>query len=162
MIANSQGRLQDRRPLSIIDIGSNSIRLVVYEGLARSPTVLFNEKMLAGLGRGIVSTGKLDPEAVTRSMEEFRRFRSLSAQAGAEKMYVLATAAAREAGNGPDFIQRAEEVLGTEIRVLSGRQEATYSALGIICGFQPAGGIAGDLGGGSLELVEVAGETVGD
>ncbi|MBN9241485.1 MAG: exopolyphosphatase [Mesorhizobium sp.] len=162
MLADSQGRLQDRRPLSIIDIGSNSIRLVVYEGLARSPTVLFNEKMLAGLGRGIVSTGKLDPEAVTRSMEEFRRFRSLSEQAGAERMYVLATAAAREAVNGPDFIQRAEEVLGTEIRVLTGRQEARYSALGIICGFHPADGVAGDLGGGSLELVDVAGEAVGD
>jgi exopolyphosphatase/guanosine-5'-triphosphate,3'-diphosphate pyrophosphatase len=162
MLANSQGRLQDRRPVSIIDIGSNSIRLVIYEGLARSPTVLFNEKMLAGLGRGIVSTGRLDPEAVTRSMEEFRRFRSLSGQAGADRMYVLATAAAREAVNGPDFIHRAEEVLGTEIRVLSGRQEAYYSALGIICGFHPANGIAGDLGGGSLELVDVAGETVGD
>ncbi|TIL82374.1 MAG: exopolyphosphatase, partial [Mesorhizobium sp.] len=114
MISASQGRLQDRRPLSIIDIGSNSIRLVVYEGLARSPTLLFNEKMLAGLGRGIVSTGKLDPEAVTRSMEEFRRFRALSDQAGAEHMYVLATAAAREAVNGPDFIHRAEDVLKTE------------------------------------------------
>ena len=63
MISLSQGRLQDRRPISIIDIGSNSIRLVVYEGIARSPTVLFNEKMLAGLGRGIVSTGKLDSGA---------------------------------------------------------------------------------------------------
>ncbi len=120
MISLSQGRLQDRRPLSIIDIGSNSIRLVVYEGIARSPTVLFNEKMLAGLGRGIVSTGKLDPEAVTRSMEEFRRFRALSEQAGAEYLYVIATAAAREAENGPDFIHRAEAVLGTEIRILSG------------------------------------------
>ena len=70
MIHTSQGRLQDRQPLSIIDIGSNSIRLVVYEGVARSPTVLFNEKMLAGLGRGIVTTGKLDPEAV-RLLEEF-------------------------------------------------------------------------------------------
>ena len=97
MIVASQGRLQDRRPVSIIDIGSNSIRLVIYEGIARSPTVLFNEKMLAGLGRGIVSTGKLDPEAVTRSMEEFRRFRALSEQAGAEQLYVIATAAAREA-----------------------------------------------------------------
>ena len=155
MIATSQGRLQDRRPLSIIDIGSNSIRLVIYEGLARSPTTLFNEKMLAGLGRGIVSTGKLDPEAVTRSMEEFRRFRALSAQAGAEHMYVLATAAAREAVNGPDFIHRAEDVLKTEIRVLSGRQEAHYSALGVISGFHPANGIAGDLGGGSLELIDV-------
>jgi exopolyphosphatase/guanosine-5'-triphosphate,3'-diphosphate pyrophosphatase len=162
MMAASQGRLQDRRPLSIVDIGSNSIRLVVYEGLARSPTVLFNEKMLAGLGRGIVSTGKLDPEAVTRAMVEFRRFRSLSDQAGAEQIYVLATAAAREAVNGPDFIHRAEEVLKTDIRVLSGRQEAHYSALGVISGFHPANGIAGDLGGGSLELVDVAGETIGE
>nr|WP_210325043.1 exopolyphosphatase [Mesorhizobium silamurunense] len=148
--------------MSIIDIGSNSIRLVVYEGLARSPTLLFNEKMLAGLGRGIVSTGKLDPEAVTRSMEEFRRFRALSDQAGAEHMYVLATAAAREAVNGPDFIHRAEDVLKTEIRVLSGRQEAHYSALGIISGFHPANGIAGDLGGGSLELIDINGEAIGD
>jgi len=162
VISASQGRLQDRRPLSIIDIGSNSIRLVVYEGLARSPTLLFNEKMLAGLGRGIVSTGKLDAEAVTRSMEEFRRFRALSDQAGAEHMYVLATAAAREAGNGPDFIRRAEDVLRTEIRVLTGRQEAHYSALGIISGFYPANGIAGDLGGGSLELVDINGEAIGD
>jgi exopolyphosphatase/guanosine-5'-triphosphate,3'-diphosphate pyrophosphatase len=162
MIANSQGRLQDRRPLSIIDIGSNSIRLVVYEGVARSPTVLFNEKMLAGLGRGIVTTGKLDPEAVKRAVEEFRRFRALSDQAGAEELHVIATAAAREAENGLDFIHRAEEILKTKIRVLSGREEAYYSALGVISGFHPASGIAGDLGGGSLELVDVNGERIGD
>jgi exopolyphosphatase/guanosine-5'-triphosphate,3'-diphosphate pyrophosphatase len=162
MIANSQGRLQDRRPLSIIDIGSNSIRLVVYEGVARSPTVLFNEKMLAGLGRGIVTTGKLDPEAVKRAVEEFRRFRALSDQAGAEELHVIATAAAREAENGLDFIHRAEEILKTKIRVLSGREEAYYSALGVISGFHPANGIAGDLGGGSLELVDVNGPRIGD
>ena len=162
MIGLSQGRLQDRRPLSIIDIGSNSIRLVIYEGIARSPTVLFNEKMLAGLGRGIVSTGKLDPEAVQRAVEEFRRFRALSDQAGSEQLYVIATAAAREAENGMDFIHRAEQILGTEIRVLSGREEAYYSALGVISGFHPANGIAGDLGGGSLELVDVDGMTIGE
>jgi exopolyphosphatase/guanosine-5'-triphosphate,3'-diphosphate pyrophosphatase len=162
MISLSQGRLQDRRPLSVIDIGSNSIRLVVYEGIARSPTVLFNEKMLAGLGRGIVSTGKLDPEAVTRSMPEFQRFRALSEQAGAERLHVIATAAAREAENGPDFIHRVEAVLGTEIRILSGREEAYYSALGVISAFHQADGITGDLGGGSLELVDVKGEAIGD
>jgi exopolyphosphatase/guanosine-5'-triphosphate,3'-diphosphate pyrophosphatase len=162
MIAKSQGRLQDRSPIAIIDIGSNSIRLVIYEGIARSPTVLFNEKMLAGLGRGIVSTGKLDPEAVTRAIEEFRRFRALSEQAGAGEPHVIATAAAREAVNGPDFIRRAEEILGTQVRVLSGREEAHYSALGVISGFHPANGIAGDLGGGSLELVDVDGETIGE
>jgi exopolyphosphatase/guanosine-5'-triphosphate,3'-diphosphate pyrophosphatase len=162
MTLQSQGRLKDRQPVSIIDIGSNSIRLVVYEGIARSPTVLFNEKMLAGLGRGIVSTGRLDPEAVTRSIEEFRRFRALSEQAGARELHVIATAAAREAINGPDFIHRAEEILATPIRILSGREEAYYSAQGIISGFHPADGIAGDLGGGSLELVDVRGETIGE
>ena len=161
MIQTSQGRLQDRRPLSIIDIGSNSIRLVVYEGVARSPTVLFNEKMLAGLGRGIVSTGRLDPDAVRRAIEEFRRFRALSEQAGAASLHVIATAAAREAENGMDFIHRAEDILGAEIRVLSGREEAHYSALGVISGFHQADGIAGDLGGGSLELIDVAGDTIG-
>lgn len=162
MMGLSQGRLQDRRPLSVIDIGSNSIRLVIYEGIARAPTILFNEKMLAGLGRGIVSTGKLDQEAVTRAVSEFRRFRALSEQAGSEQLYVIATAAAREAENGRDFIQRAEEILGTEIRVLSGREEAHYSALGVISGFHPANGVVGDLGGGSLELIDVEGTTIGD
>jgi exopolyphosphatase/guanosine-5'-triphosphate,3'-diphosphate pyrophosphatase len=162
VIGRSQGRLQDRRPVSVIDIGSNSIRLVVYEGLVRSPTIFFNEKMLAGLGRGIVSTGKLDPDAVTRSIEEFRRFRALSEQAGAQDLYVVATAAAREAKNGPDFIRRAEDILGTEIKVLSGREEAHYSALGIISAFHGPDGIAGDLGGGSLELVDISGEKIGD
>jgi len=162
MISRSQGRLQDRRPVSVIDIGSNSIRLVVYEGVARSPTVLFNEKMLAGLGRGIANTGKLDPEAVTRSMEEFRRFRALSDQAGAVDLHVLATAAAREAENGPDFIHRAENVLGAKIRVLSGREEAYFSALGIVSGFHKPDGIAGDLGGGSLELVDIKDRTIGE
>ncbi|MCT7375877.1 exopolyphosphatase [Chelativorans salis] len=160
--AVSQGRLPNRRPIAVIDIGSNSIRLVIYEGVARSPTVLFNEKMLAGLGRSIVTTGELDPDGVTRAVEEFRRFRALSEQAGAQSLHVLATAAAREATNGPDFIQRAERILGTEIRVLSGREEASYAALGVIAAFHDADGIMGDLGGGSLELVDVHGETMGE
>ncbi|WP_159590849.1 exopolyphosphatase [Chelativorans xinjiangense] len=160
--AVSQGRLPNRRPIAVIDIGSNSIRLVIYEGVARSPTVLFNEKMLAGLGRGIVTTGELDPDGVTRAVDEFRRFRALSEQAGAASLQVLATAAAREATNGPDFIQRAERILGTKIRVLSGREEARYAALGVIAAFHDADGIMGDLGGGSLELVDVRGETMGE
>jgi exopolyphosphatase/guanosine-5'-triphosphate,3'-diphosphate pyrophosphatase len=162
MQSDSQGRLQDRHPISIIDIGSNSIRLVVYEGIARSPTVLFNEKMLAGLGRGIVTTGMLDPDGVRRAIEEFGRFRALSEQARARSLHVIATAAAREAKNGPEFIHRAEEILGTRIRVLTGREEAHYSALGVICAFEPADGIVGDLGGGSLEMVDIADKKIGD
>ncbi|WP_173931692.1 exopolyphosphatase [Chelativorans sp. Marseille-P2723] len=154
-LKNSQGRLQDRRPVSVIDIGSNSIRLVIYEGIARSPTFLFNEKMLAGLGRGIVTTGELDPDGVSRALEEFRRFRALSEQAGSDSLHVLATSAAREAKNGPEFIRRAEEILGTNIRVLSAREEAGYSALGVTSSFHGADGVMGDLGGGSLELVDI-------
>jgi exopolyphosphatase/guanosine-5'-triphosphate,3'-diphosphate pyrophosphatase len=162
MLLLSQGRLQNRRPVSVIDIGSNSIRLVIYEGVARSPTILFNEKMLAGLGRGLVTTGQLDPEAVPRAVEELRRFRALSEQARAEELHVIATAAAREAVNGPEFIASAQSILGTSIRVLSGREEAHYSALGVISGFWPADGIVGDLGGGSLELIDVKGDQIGE
>ena len=95
-------------------------------------------------------------------MEEFRRFRALSEQAGAEQLHVLATAAAREAENGPDFIHRAEEILETRIRVLTGREEAYYSALGVMSGFHRPDGIAGDLGGGSLELVDIRDSDIGE
>lgn len=162
MLANAQGRLKGRKPLSVVDIGSNSVRLVIYEGIARSPTVLFNEKALVGLGRGIATTGELDPIAVEKTLACLRRFRALSEQAGAESMHALATAAAREATNGPDFIAKAAELLGVEIQVLTGAQEAYYSALGIICGFHAPDGIAGDLGGGSLELVDVRGREIGE
>src|SRR5690606_13723320 len=89
------------------------------------------------------------------AMAEFRRFRALARQAGAETLHAIATAAAREAENGPEFIERAEEVLGTQIHVLSGKQEAQFAALGVLSGFVPADGIAGDLGGGSLELIDI-------
>ncbi|HRP78782.1 MAG TPA: exopolyphosphatase [Aquamicrobium sp.] len=162
MIHSSQGRLQDRRPLAVVDIGSNSVRLVVYEGVTRSPTILFNEKMMAGLGRGIVSTGRLDEEAVRRAVEELRRFRALAEQAGAVSLHAIATAAAREAENGMDFVRRAEEILGVPIQVLSGKEEAAYSAQGVISAFHRPDGIAGDLGGGSLELIDIAGDAIGE
>jgi len=153
--SEAQGRLPGVAPISVVDIGSNSVRLVIYEGLNRMPAVLFNEKVLCGLGKGIATTGLLDAEGVTRALAALRRFRALSDQARASRMHVLATAAAREASNGPDFIARAEAILGHGIRVLSGREEARYSALGIISGFQEPDGIVGDLGGGSLELVDI-------
>lgn len=162
MIGMSQGRLPGREPVAIIDIGSNSIRLVVYEGVTRSPTVLFNEKMLAGLGRGVHSTGRLDPGAIDAAIAEFTRFRALVDQTGASRLHVIATAAAREATNGPDFIARAEDILDAEIQVLTGREEARYSAFGIISGFIAPDGIGGDLGGGSLELFDVDGSEIGD
>ncbi|MCO4319694.1 exopolyphosphatase [Phyllobacterium sp. 21LDTY02-6] len=162
MISAAQGRVQGRSPAAVIDIGSNSVRLVVYEGVTRSPTVLFNEKILCGLGKGLVKTGKLNAKAVQSALRALRRFRALADQAGAVSLDVLATAAAREAENGSQFIKEAEAIVKEPIKVLSGREEAYYSALGIISGFHDPDGIAGDLGGGSLELVDVKGRKIGD
>jgi len=143
------------RPVAVVDIGSNSVRLVVYDGLRRSPTPVFNEKILCGLGRNLASTGKLSEDGMTRALAALRRFRALARQIGAKQVYAVATAAAREASNGEDFVDHAEEVLGANIDVLSGREEARYAALGVIAGIPDADGIAGDLGGGSLELIDV-------
>ncbi len=143
------------RPVAVVDIGSNSVRLVVYDGLRRSPTPVFNEKILCGLGRGVALTGRLGDEGITRALAALRRFRALARQIGAKQVFAVATAAAREASNGAEFIDRAEEAIGVHIDVLTGKEEARYAALGTIAGIPGADGIAGDLGGGSLELVDI-------
>nr|WP_314088031.1 exopolyphosphatase [uncultured Shinella sp.] len=159
--SEAQGRLPGIAPVSVVDIGSNSIRLVIYEGMSRSPAVLFNEKVMCGLGKGLAKTGRMDEASVDRALAALHRFKALSWQARTSTMYALATAAAREAENGPDFIHRAEMILGQKVRVLTGEEEAYFSALGIVSGFADTDGIVGDLGGGSLELVDVAGVQVG-
>lgn len=162
MPMEAQGRLRDREAVAIVDIGSNSVRLVIYEGVVRSPAILFNEKIMAGLGRGVAKTGMLDAEAVRQTLDGLRRFRALAAQAGAETIHVIATAAAREAKNGPEFIAQASAAIGVPIRVLSGREEAHYAAKGVISGFHGGDGIVADMGGGSLELVEIRDHVIGD
>ena len=144
------GRLPGRTPVGVIDIGSNSVRLVIYEGMARSLTVLFNEKVLSGLGKGLAQTGRLDGQAVESALAALRRFALLARQAGVEDLYPIATAAAREAQNGPDFIQAAEAALGRKITILSGADEANGAAHGVLAGFHRPDGIVGDLGGGVL------------
>jgi len=161
-ISDAQGRLRDRSPIAVVDIGSNSVRLVIYEGQVRSPATLFNEKVSCGLGRGIASTGAMDEEAVEKAVRALKRYRALAEQAGVETVHVLATAAAREASNGPDFVQRAEEALRVSVTILSGKDEARYSAEGVLSAFRHPDGIAGDLGGGSLELVDVGDDQIGD
>jgi exopolyphosphatase / guanosine-5'-triphosphate,3'-diphosphate pyrophosphatase len=162
MVEGAQGRLKGREPVSVVDIGSNSVRLVVYEGIVRSPTMLFNEKILCGLGKGIADTGRLNDKAVADALNALRRFRALSDQAGAKSMHVLATAAAREAANGPQFVDQAEEILGRTVKVLTGAEEAWYSALGIVSSVWRPDGIVGDLGGGSLELADVSDHQTGE
>ena len=143
------------RPVAVVDIGSNSVRLVVYDGLRRSPSPIFNEKILCGLGRGVATQGKLAEEGMERAIAALKRFRALARQIGAKHVFAVATAAAREASNGAAFIARAEKALGADIKVLTGKEEARYAALGVIAGIPGADGVAGDLGGGSLELIDI-------
>ncbi len=133
------------------------MRLVIYEGLTRSPTPIFNEKVLAGLGREVQSTGLLAADAVEKALDALRRFRALCDRAGVKRVWCVATAACRDAQNGPEFIAAAERICRKKIEVLSGRREAHLSALGVVSGMYRPDGIVGDLGGGSLELVDVHG-----
>jgi exopolyphosphatase/guanosine-5'-triphosphate,3'-diphosphate pyrophosphatase len=151
----AQGRLDHGPPVAVIDIGSNSVRLVVYEGVTRSPTPLFNEKTLAGLGREVQSKGLLPSDAMEKAFGALKRFRALCDTMRVERLWVLATAASRDARNGRDFIAAAEEICRTKIDVISGQREAQLTALGVVSGFHRPDGIVGDLGGGSLELVDV-------
>ncbi|TDU01045.1 exopolyphosphatase/guanosine-5'-triphosphate,3'-diphosphate pyrophosphatase [Azorhizobium sp. AG788] len=149
-------------PVAVIDIGSNSVRLVVYEAVTRAPVPLFNEKALCGLGRDVLSTGRLAEDAVQRAFSALRRFRGLCDAMGVGKLYALATAAARDAQNGPAFIAECEAICGVSIEILSGRREAELAAYGVISGIHDPDGVAGDLGGGSLELVDIKREVVGN
>lgn len=155
------GRLPHVRPVAVIDIGSNSVRLVVYEGLIRSPTPIFNEKILCGLGREVASKHRLPGNAIKKALGALRRFRALCDVMQVEKIYAVATAAVRDAKNGSAFISQAEAACGVPVEVLSGKKEARLSALGVISGMRSADGIVGDLGGGSLELVDVEGGKIG-
>jgi exopolyphosphatase / guanosine-5'-triphosphate,3'-diphosphate pyrophosphatase len=156
------GRLAHGPPIAVIDIGSNSVRLIIYEGLARSPTPTFNEKVLAGLGREVQSTGLLPADAVEKALAALRRFRALCNTVRVERVLVLATAACRDASNGPAFIAAAERICATSIEVLSGQREAQLSALGVLSGMHRPDGIVGDLGGGSLELVDLHASKIGE
>lgn len=150
------------RPVAIVDIGSNSVRMVIYDGLRRAPAPIFNEKILCGLGRGVAVTGRLADDAVDRALRALNRFRALCRQIGVKDIHAVATAATREAKNGAAFVARATDALGARISVLSGRKEARYAALGVLTGIPDADGVVGDLGGGSLELVEINNGEIGD
>jgi exopolyphosphatase/guanosine-5'-triphosphate,3'-diphosphate pyrophosphatase len=141
---------------AIIDIGSNTVRLVVYGGTMRAPTVLLNEKVTAKLGREIAATGRLADEAMALALRGLRRFALLLADMGIKDIETVATAAVRDAANGPEFVAQLRSI-GLNPRVISGEEEALLSAHGVIGAFPDANGIVADLGGGSLELVRVAG-----
>ena len=154
-------RPRHRAPsVAVIDIGSNSVRLVVYESMKRSLVTIFNEKTLCGLGREVQTTGLLAADAVAKALTALRRFRALCRIMKVGRVHAIATAACRDASNGPEFIAAAEKLCGVHIEILPGPREAQLSALGVISGIHKPDGIVGDLGGGSLELVDVQGNRV--
>ncbi len=156
--APGTGTGADTGERAIIDIGSNTVRLVVYGGTMRAPTVLLNEKVTAKLGREIAATGRLAEEAMVLALRGLRRFALLIDDLGIKDVETVATAAVRDAANGPQFVAELRS-LGLSPQVLSGEEEALLSAHGVIGAFPDARGIVADLGGGSLELVRVAGGT---
>ena len=139
----------------VIDIGSNSIRLVVFEGLLRAPLPMFNERILCGLGRGLHDTGRLDPEGMEQALLNIERFGNLLRAMGVARFDAIATAAVRDAEDGARFVAEVERRCGFRVRVLSGAEEAEMAALGVLSGIPGADGAVGDLGGGSLELVHL-------
>ncbi|MET0308617.1 MAG: Ppx/GppA family phosphatase [Sphingomonas sp.] len=147
--------------VAIIDIGSNSVRLVVYEGAARLPAILFNEKVMAGLGRGLSETGAIEAGSLAMARAALARFALLAREMQVTELRTVATAAVRDASNGGELIDAAE-ALGLEVELLSGEEEAMASGMGVLSGIPDANGIVGDLGGGSLELVRVVAGTVTD
>jgi exopolyphosphatase/guanosine-5'-triphosphate,3'-diphosphate pyrophosphatase len=149
------------RQAAVIDIGSNSVRLVIYRLEGRAIWTVFNEKALAGLGRDLPATGRLSPQGVTVALAALRRFRAVLQGWAAEDTFVVATAAVREARDSSAFLDAVREQTGLEVRVLSGKEEARYAALGVIAGQPDAAGVVGDLGGSSLELIRLGGDRDG-
>jgi len=149
------------RHAAVIDIGSNSVRLVIYRLEGRAIWTVFNEKALAGLGRDLPATGRLSPEGVHTALAALRRFRAVLDGWSASDTAVVATAAVREAQDGQAFVDTVEHQTGLEVRVLSGDEEARYAALGVLAGQPDARGVAGDLGGSSLELIRLGSDGPG-
>ncbi|OYW27892.1 MAG: exopolyphosphatase [Caulobacter sp. 12-67-6] len=143
------------RDAAVIDIGSNSVRLVVYRLEGRAIWTVFNEKVLAGLGRDLGDNGRLSPDGVLQTLAALKRFRAVLEAVAPAEIFVVATAAAREASDGPAFVARVRAETGLTIRVLTGEEEARYAALGVLAGAPSATGVVGDLGGASLELIRL-------
>lgn len=142
-------------PVAIIDIGSNSIRLVVYDGAKRAPLPIFNEKVICGLGRDLNRSGIMADDSMEMAIKCLQRFMALSESMGVLQLQAVATAAVRDASNGASFVDRLRRECGMEVRVLSGAQEAELSGYGALSAMPNAAGIMGDLGGGSVELVRL-------
>ena len=147
--------------VGVIDVGSNSVRMVVFDGAARSPAFFYNEKIMCGLGRGMAQSGRLNEEGRSRALSAIKRFALLAREMNLTSLTVVATAAVREAEDGPEFKAQVEAETGLEMLVIDGNEEARLSAQGVLLGWPGARGLVCDMGGSSMELAEIGDNTVG-
>ncbi len=147
--------------VGVVDVGSNSVRMVVFDGAARSPAYFFNEKVMAGLGAGMADTGRLNPEGKVRAMAALKRFQLLAEAMGIPPLTAVATAAVREAEDGPAFREDVLRETGLRLWVIDGEEEARLSAQGVLLGWPGAYGLVCDIGGSSMELAELRDGEVG-
>ena len=131
-----------------------TVRLVGYSGSARTPLPIYNERAFCRLGEAVSASGRIEGEPYELAIQTFRRFRAIAERLGIGNLAAFATAAVRDAENSAEFVAEAEAILGHEIRVLSGEEEARFSADGVMLAMPGAQGIVADLGGGSLELAQ--------
>ena len=141
--------------LGVLDIGSNSVRFVIYELFGAHFSPVYNEKVLAGLGRSLRDTGKLSETGKTLAFDSLRRFKAIADAQGLGKLLIGATAALRVAKDAPEFIARVKDEIGLDISPISGEEEARLTAMGMLAADKRAQGLAADLGGASLEFVHV-------
>ena len=159
--ASPKRRSSDEEHVAVVDLGSNSVRLVVYDRQGRAPFPRFNEKSLCRLGASIDADGNLGDEAMDAVARAVKRFVAISRAMETGRIDLIATEAIRKAGNGDAFRERLEEIAGQPVTILDGDDEARLAATGVIAGFHRPSGLAGDLGGGSLEIAEVHDDAVG-
>ncbi len=146
-------KVRDLSRVGVIDIGSNSVRLVVFDGAARSPAYFFNEKVMCALGAGLAETGKLNPSGRIRALSALRRFCTIAKGIGLPDLTAVATAAVREASDGPEFAAQVLQKTGLKIHVVDGPEEARLSAQGVLLGWPGSYGLVCDIGGASMEPV---------
>lgn len=147
--------------VGVVDVGSNSVRMVVFDGAARSPAYFFNEKIMCGLGKGLAETGRLNPEGRIRALAALKRFALLAEGMNTGPLTVVATAATREAADGPDFQAEVLRETGLKLWVIDGDEEARLSAQGVLLGWPDAKGVVCDIGGNSMELARIGDGKVG-
>ncbi|MEM6375883.1 MAG: Ppx/GppA family phosphatase, partial [Pseudomonadota bacterium] len=147
--------------VGVVDVGSNSVRMVVFDGAARSPAYFYNEKIMCALGANMASTGRLNPEGRVRALAALERFQSLAETMRTGPLTAVATAAVREAEDGPEFEAQVQRETGLKLNVIDGAEEARLSAQGVLLGWPGSYGLVCDMGGSSVELAEIRGGEVG-